>query len=199
MSHDERGHCFFVRQPSKEDETNAAIRAVWASCCGAVRYGGEDPQILTRFAEINLSAQCDHQLSRVVRPVVRNCVSFEYEQDPGEHRRVSLRRIVELLADSMSKPRYDDVRISMKGSNVGSLRVRWGNSVSAGGYSVNIVVICEATGRWLIRISENEVAHTTFAILVDQIIQQKSQIKSIQWFSEGELNGPRDRWWIHPY
>jgi hypothetical protein len=41
ISHDEDGHCFFARQPTTEDETSAAIRGVWASCCGAVRYAGD--------------------------------------------------------------------------------------------------------------------------------------------------------------
>jgi hypothetical protein len=38
--------CYFRRQPETPDEEYRALRAVWASCCGAVRYGGDDPVIL---------------------------------------------------------------------------------------------------------------------------------------------------------
>lgn len=52
MAHDEGGHCYFKRQPSTPQETEQAIQAVWVSCCGAVRYEGNDPNILQRFAEL---------------------------------------------------------------------------------------------------------------------------------------------------
>jgi hypothetical protein len=44
MAYDEdHSSCFFERQPTTPEEEYRAIRAVWASCCGAVRYG-----VLTR-------------------------------------------------------------------------------------------------------------------------------------------------------
>lgn len=53
MSHDESthgyGHCYFKRQPSTPDEVSHAIEAVKVSCCGAVRYGGSDPAIISRL------------------------------------------------------------------------------------------------------------------------------------------------------
>src|SRR5207253_2928368 len=102
ISHDDQGHCFFARQPLTTAETNAAIRGVWATCCGAVRYGGDDPEILIRFAEIGISSQCDRQLTVVPQPVVRNCVSFEYDGATRFFsRQTSLRRIIRCLADSM--------------------------------------------------------------------------------------------------
>src|SRR5215471_1998896 len=53
MAHDEeRGHCYFARQPSTPDETERACRAVWVSCCGAVQYEGSDPEILERVSAL---------------------------------------------------------------------------------------------------------------------------------------------------
>lgn len=50
MSFDD-GHdsCFFERQPMTPEEEYRAIRAIWASCCGAVRYGGSDPNVIARL------------------------------------------------------------------------------------------------------------------------------------------------------
>ena len=63
MAHDSTGHCFFVRQPESSDELNDALRALWSSCCGAVRYGGIDPLVLTRLAQMGLAAACDQRTS----------------------------------------------------------------------------------------------------------------------------------------
>jgi hypothetical protein len=52
-------HCYFRKQPSTPEEMERAIRAVAVSCCGAVRYGGNDPDILQRIKEWNPEA-CDH-------------------------------------------------------------------------------------------------------------------------------------------
>ena len=57
MSHDSHGQCFFARQPANPEETTEAIEGTWASCCGALRYGGTDSEILVRMAEVGLAEQ----------------------------------------------------------------------------------------------------------------------------------------------
>ena len=53
MAHDEDGgHCFFRRQPENPEEVERAIRACCISCVSAVRYSGDDPEILRRFQEL---------------------------------------------------------------------------------------------------------------------------------------------------
>lgn len=56
MSHAEQEefgyHCYFHRQPETPEETEHAICAVYVSCCGAVRYGGDDPRISGRIARL---------------------------------------------------------------------------------------------------------------------------------------------------
>ncbi len=49
---EERFSCYFRRQPETPEEVEHAIRAVWASCCRAVRYAGNDPKILKRLREL---------------------------------------------------------------------------------------------------------------------------------------------------
>src|SRR5947208_13228472 len=78
MSHDATGHCFFVLQPSSTNEVDSAIRATWASCCGAIRYNGDDPVILTRLAELGEASLCDQHVSSSIKTISRNQVRFEY-------------------------------------------------------------------------------------------------------------------------
>jgi hypothetical protein len=56
MEFDERPHCRFRRQPQTEEELEHAIRAVQVCCTGAVRYGGDDKEILDR---IHWARSCD--------------------------------------------------------------------------------------------------------------------------------------------
>lgn len=64
MSHDESGHCYFHSQPSDHDETNSAIKALWASCCQAIRYSGNNPEILKKLDELGESRCCDARVNR---------------------------------------------------------------------------------------------------------------------------------------
>jgi hypothetical protein len=53
-------HCYFKRQPRTPEEIEQAIRAVRVGCCGAVRYGGHDPQIIKRLRFLGSADDCDH-------------------------------------------------------------------------------------------------------------------------------------------
>ena len=57
---DKQGHCFFKRQPSNARETRQAIESVCASCCGAVRYRGTDPQIIETLRALGCADSCDN-------------------------------------------------------------------------------------------------------------------------------------------
>src|SRR6476469_4734153 len=99
MAYDEEHYsCYFHRQPETPDEAYRAIRAVWASCCGAVRYGGSDLQVIKRLADIGLAAQVDAPVEPPLHRVVRDRVSFtfsgraspaEIAAEIGQHLRVA--------------------------------------------------------------------------------------------------------------
>lgn len=44
-------HCYFKKQPETPEEVERAIAAVRISCCGALWYDGDDPEILRRLNE----------------------------------------------------------------------------------------------------------------------------------------------------
>jgi hypothetical protein len=105
MSHDEKGHCFFARQPSTAQETDAAIRGTWASCCGAIRYSGRHRETLLRLAEMGLAEQCDSRLEDEPKPVMRNHVSFEFtETDTVSSTTDKSRAITGYLTGWLAKP-----------------------------------------------------------------------------------------------
>lgn len=200
MSHDAEEHCFFVRQPQTEDETNAAVRGVWASCCGAVRYGGNDPQLLTRFEELGRSSQCDHQLPHHHTQIVRNCVRFEYLSAKGLlSRRKYLRQIIDEIAACVRKDPETECFAFRCWWNEASFRFRWGRVVNKGGFTVRFGVTSESTGRWLLRISGHEVAHTGFAIQLDKAMRKNAMFRSIRWFEENELPEGGGGGKPHPY
>jgi hypothetical protein len=57
---DDRTGCYFHKQPETAVEVNDAIRAMLVSCVEAYRYGGTDPGIRRRLAEVGQSHLCDH-------------------------------------------------------------------------------------------------------------------------------------------
>lgn len=60
MTHEEpTAHCYFARQPRTSAELDQAIQAVVVSCCGAVRYGGQDLIVLRRLREHGAGESCD--------------------------------------------------------------------------------------------------------------------------------------------
>ena len=44
-----RSHCYFKTQPETPEETKRAINAIRVACCGALRYGGDDPEVIDRL------------------------------------------------------------------------------------------------------------------------------------------------------
>lgn len=200
MSHDGDGHCFFARQPTTEDETSAAIRSVWASCCGAVRYGGDDPHVLIRLAELGNSSQCDRQAPAGHSQIARDWARFEYSASPGAlSKRASLRRIIDEIAESMGRLSGSECFQFRCWFNEASFRLRWGKVGSESGHTVRFSVVHESADQWLLRISGNEVAHTAFAIQLDKALHDKAEFRSIRWFDTNDWpveKGPGKR---HPY
>jgi hypothetical protein len=57
--------CYFRRQPATPAEVEQAIRAVWVSCCEAVRYQGVDPEVQRRLIALGGSASIDVPIERL--------------------------------------------------------------------------------------------------------------------------------------
>jgi hypothetical protein len=54
--------CCFKRQPATPEEREQAINAVSVGCCGVVRYGGDDPEILAALDGPWSRSSCDRAI-----------------------------------------------------------------------------------------------------------------------------------------
>jgi hypothetical protein len=198
MSHDEGGHCFFVVQPQSDDQVDSAIRATWASCCGAVRYGGNDVRILTRFGELGDADLCDNPIS-LIEPIRRNEVHFEWCDSKLSGMRSTSRAILIYIAASMTHHKdcgYEDLSCD---DDQASFLYVWAKSLKEDRrYSIRISVTRAHNDFWTLALSENEVAGNGTAMHVDKILRRNSSVRLIRWFSDGE-RGRGEAGRLHPY
>lgn len=54
-------HCYFKKQPETAFELIQAVRAVDISCCGALRYAGDNPEALRKLREAGLDDAIDKE------------------------------------------------------------------------------------------------------------------------------------------
>jgi ferredoxin len=56
---DEETGCYFRRQPQTSEEIEHAVEAVRVSCVEALRYSGDDPEVLKRLRAKGCKSQSD--------------------------------------------------------------------------------------------------------------------------------------------
>jgi hypothetical protein len=130
MSHDGKGHCFFVRQPTTAEEVDAAILSLWSSCCGAVRYGSHDPEILVRLAEIGEGDTCDFRLENEPKQAHVSHLTFEFEDAQApKSGLLTAREIMEYFAGFLTKRHIAGSRVldSRFSGTTASFRNEWGH------------------------------------------------------------------------
>jgi hypothetical protein len=187
MSHDSHGQCFFARQPANPEETTEAIEGTWASCCGALRYGGTDSEILVRMAELGLAEQCDFRLKDEPKCRARNCVSFEFEG--GTKTAACGKEITTYVADSIEKSGGGDGKVKslLVSSSGGSFVYEWGHVLSEPCCAMFTVEFQSKKRRWAIQISREDGHQTTaFAIRIHKALVEDIRFRSIQWFTDDE-------------
>jgi hypothetical protein len=188
MSHDSRGHCFFSRQPASPEETNEAIESTWASCCGALRYGGTDDGILIRLAQLGLADQCDFRLRDEPTPRARTCVSFEFAGQ-AETAVLSAKEITTYLADFVEKSGDSDGNVRSRSfTEAGASFVyEWGHILAEPCRATFAIEPQAGRHRWWVLISREDGHGTTaFAISIHKALIEDTRFLSIQWFTDDE-------------
>jgi hypothetical protein len=154
FTYDASSHCFVKCQPRTENEFDRAFRAVGAAEFECIRYRGNDPAVLRRFAELGSPHLCDVAPPSEIRPVVRDHVTFDAES--SEHQAMSAVDLAETFRD------YLHCRDKQREELGSRFRYRFrpleGDSTSASFayswyedeyYSVDFRVIGDAGRRWL--------------------------------------------------
>ncbi len=201
MSHDSTSQCFFVRQPQSADDINAAIRGTLASCCGAVRYGGGDKEILRRFAEIDAASQCDHKLVPSIKPTRRNSARFSYVAPATADETARLTRtLINEIADKLRTGTDFACSDFLYMPDQAAFTYYWGQSLKDHSrYSIRIAIHHEHRDQWLLRVRENPIAERWTAISLDKFFEGHSVVKAVRWYSEDTLFAPNSIGQPHPY
>jgi hypothetical protein len=199
MSHDDTSQCYFLRQPTSAGEVDAAISATWSSCCGAVRYGGQDQAILTRFAELDMLLSCDFQPD-VPTPVIRrDRARFRYSTSPVSLQKSEYPRIlIDVLAGSITPSKYSVCGNFHYTRRSAAFTYTWGITASINegrGHSIRVEIENDSAATMLLKLSQNEAAVSGTAGWIDKVLRQNPLVQDIRWFSSeiGELEHVRAR------
>jgi hypothetical protein len=76
FAYDADDHCYVCRQPQTAAETTDMIGTAWMAELQCIRYRGNDPDVLRRFAEIDLRNICDVEPPQHIAPIIRNHVKL---------------------------------------------------------------------------------------------------------------------------
>jgi len=192
MSHDDSGHCFFKTQPETSEETDAAIRALWASCCGAVRYAGKDQSILTRIAELGECSKCDENVEFTL-PKTRSRVRFGYQgDDPSVES--NLRSIVKFISDTRLQGEHCRCTDFKYRKTEASFVFHWYIDCS-----IKFRVKHLQERRWLVSIEDNDRATVGNAMSLDKSLQTNHRFTEIEWFTDDEQIDGVACGAVHPY
>jgi hypothetical protein len=190
MSHDGSGHCFFVRQPSTAEEVDATILGLWSSCCGAVRYGGHDHEILVRLAEIGKSNTCDFRLENEPKQAHITHLTFEFaDAEAPKSGLLAAREIMEYFAVFLTKShnvgsRVLDFRLS---DTTASFRYEWGHNSLPTRCSVTFALEAYGENSWLLRIRREDRPNSLGdGIAIYKAIERDRRFQQVQWFTEDE-------------
>jgi hypothetical protein len=190
MSHDGKGHCFFVRQPTTVEEVDAAILSLWSSCCGAVRYGGHDHEILVRLAEIGEGDTCDFRLENEPKQAHISHLTFEFvDAEAVKSGLLTAGKIMEYFAGFLTKRHSAGSRVldSRSYGTTASFRYEWGHDSLPTPCSVTFALEAYGEDSWLLRIRREDCPNSPGdAIGIYKAIEHDSRFRQVQWFTEEE-------------
>jgi hypothetical protein len=197
FAYDEEFHCFVKQQPVTKPELRAMMRATWAAELQCLRYRGRDPDLLRRFAEMELANLCDESPLSPIRPVFRNHVTFDAADDNS--RRLTANDLVvsfqEYLRslDAARGPLENQYRykftpiVHLNGS--ASFSYSW---FRENYHRVNILENDDDNGRWLVHHSPEEKAGSRgVSNQLEDWLLADGRFCSFRWYSAEEWNGSK--------
>ncbi len=195
MGFDEsRNHCFIRKQPSTDEEVDRAIRAVFSSCIGAIRYGGNDSKILRRLGEMGAWDRCDNTLPEPIQEKVRPFATFHYKTGDSN----SARELLEMLKRFLVRPE-NDLSTSIEEMASGwSFLYRWWRDVE--GVTVTVKSVDGKEPRLLLSIGgPTTQAYSSTSIRLDDFIKQNAECSSVRWYTAQEWESGGLVWQVLPY
>ncbi len=168
---EEASSCYFKRQPATPVETYRAIRAVWASCCGALEYDGPDPAI--------------HRRTSADAPV-RSCVTFTVGSEA-----CSSERILALVSGWLGNLAHGSARRHPGPEH----RIQYSWSEITPGVFFDLSPIAAPPNRWRFLIGPpSSPARTGAALRLDDCFSALAFAYDIRWSTESSP----EEWSPHP-
>src|ERR1044072_5075895 len=178
-------HCYFSRQPSGEEEIYSAVRAVWSSELQCLRYGGRDPEVLRRLAEIGSADACDPPPPRGADLALRNHVTFT-ATFAAQPRDIAAALRAHILRLSSEYVQYRVTPLETEGEGV-----RFTYSWYQEDYHPVWVGSAEGEGgRWLIRHSPILGAGVVgISLMLDDWLRKDARFGSVRWYTAEAWSG----------
>jgi hypothetical protein len=187
-------HCFFQRQPETKAELYHALCAERWSCVQCLRYGGDDPKILRRLADIGEPEACDNPVPVDAKPILRNYVSFDVANffHPGV-------RLERLLGEAF---RAFCLGLYVQPSEVSPL-VQVGASLRFNHYNRAFTLSRSERDarRWLLHHADpNPKGTVAISVYLDEYMRGHNEIfRSLRWYSADEWKAPAAQGMETPY
>ena len=182
--------CYFHRQPQSPNETYRAIRAMWVSCCGALRYGGRDAEVLTRLVNIGLVGQIDAPTDAKPGPGPCTAVLFAHSGGAaGAHgiaAEVGRQMIAAFGYGSATTPTGSDAEASFV----------WAWAPTIPGAALRLVVRAVVPGsRWVLLLADpHHPAAASIATSVDDALRAMRHVSDIKWYAGHDWATRPERW-----
>jgi hypothetical protein len=181
MSHDSTGHCFFIAQPESSDQLNAALRALWSSCCGAVRYGGVDPVVLTRLAQMGEASACDQPTNDSSTLIIRNHAKLTYVAESLR----PVKEIVDFIAMSLPMGQNTFTRGFDYSKGSAAFVYEWGTRDFR--CSAKFRVEQSSENAWIVSLTRDEGATLGLAMALDTSLRTNNRFGKIRWLTNEQL------------
>lgn len=124
FEYDAENHCFVSQQPQTNEEVTRAIGAAWCAELQCIRYRGDDPEILRRFAELDLRLLCDVEPPAHIVPLIRNHATFTAIADSAAQIAESFRRHLTSKVDGLREFKFRAIHSTSSDT--------WGTRVTRG-------------------------------------------------------------------
>lgn len=192
---EEEGHCFVKQQPKSPDDMYQTIRAVWFSELQCLRYGGQDPVLLRRLAEIGEAGACDQPPPAGAACLLRNHVSFQ--ASATDSRRGIAHALQRYLDSAFSH--YSDYKITPPTDDGHELHL------SVSWYQDDYHPIWVGPGepnacRWLIRHSPvMKSGSIALSLTLDDWLRTDPAYADLRWYTADQWTGPKEGWQSLPY
>jgi|GEM_PF-1066864 len=195
ITHGSDYHCYFKLQPTTPEEIGKAIMAVCVSCCGVLRYAGDDSAILNRMANLDLADRCDQPITNPGPRIIRTHAAFTYKKpwswlaSPRDGKAIAayIRQKMLNRFSRVSKPRVIGMEVAflykpavgIAGTDIHSL-------------SIILAPLPDQRSDWLLKIDGRaRQDHLWMSIRIDEILKGNPDITNILWYSSADWNGSR--------